>query len=245
MANMIMPARTGEIAYVYLSKRLHNISVGEGIASLMVARMFDFITISLFFFVSVMTIKSLPEIISKAVWVIVSGVVITIMILFLLLYFGENFINVIRRIAVMLNVEHFNTIQYLLRKGEETAQSFEMIKSKRVVVWTKAISIGIWLAMYLSFYFLIYAFTIDLTFFEIIIIASFGALLPLLPFYGIGGFGTTEATIAGVMILFGVLKEPAIIASFGLHIISFVYILVLGAYGAWKLNLKIKIFSRA
>lgn len=46
MANNILPARTGEVSYVYLSKKLHNISVGEGVASLMVARVFDFTTIS-------------------------------------------------------------------------------------------------------------------------------------------------------------------------------------------------------
>ena len=245
MANMIMPARTGEVSYVYLSKKLHNISAGEGIASLMVARIFDFTTISLFFFVSIISIESLPEIIGKAVWVIVSGVVITILILFLVLYFGEKCINTIRTITVMLNVEHFNATQYLLRKGDETAQSFETIKSKRVVVWTIAVSIGIWLVMYLAYYFLIYAFGIDLTIFEIIIIASFTTILLLLPFCGFGGFGTVEATIAGVMILFGVLKELAIVAAFGLHIIGLIYVMAFGVYGTWKLNLKTKIFRRA
>ena len=245
MANMIMPARTGEVSYVYLAKKLHSISVGEGVASLLVARVFDFLSISLFFLVSALCIVSLPGIISKAVWVIVGGVVAIILLLILLLYFGEKFINAIRRTAVILNVERFKAIQYLLQVVTETAQSFKAIKSRRVVVGTQAISIGLWLIMFLANYFLIYAFGIDLPFFEIIIIASFLVLLPLLPFYGMGGFGTTEAMSAGVMILFGVLKEQAIVASFGLHIIMLIYVLVLGVYGTLALNFKVRLFSPA
>ena len=245
MINRVLPARTGEVSYVYLIKRRHDIPTGEGIASLMVARMFDFITISLFFFVAAVNIKDLPEIIGKIIWIIAGFMVLLVLLIVWFVYFGNNFIGAIKRIVSILNIEHFNAIQYLLRKGEETAQSFETIKSKRVVVWTIAISIGIWLAMYLFFYLLIYAFGMDLTLFEIIIIASFGVLLPLLPFYGMGGFGTTEATFAVLMISFGVMKELAICTSFGLHIISLVYTLVLGGCGAWALNFKIKIFRRA
>lgn len=86
--------------------------------------------------------------------------------------------------------------------------------------------------------FLVYTFGIKLAIFEIIIISSFASLHPLLPVCGFGSFGTTEATLTIVMILFGVVKDLAIAASFGVHIFGLVYVFLLGGYGAWKLSLK-------
>ncbi|NAS89698.1 hypothetical protein C4E24_08220 [ANME-1 cluster archaeon AG-394-G21] len=70
MLNNILPARTGELSYIYLLKKLHNKKTGEGIATLFVARVFDFITISLLFIGSAFVIQDLSEIIMKLVWVI-------------------------------------------------------------------------------------------------------------------------------------------------------------------------------
>ncbi len=70
MANNILPARTGELSYIYLLKKLHNITTGEGFATLLVARVFDFFAISLLFFISALMIQDLPDIIMKMVWII-------------------------------------------------------------------------------------------------------------------------------------------------------------------------------
>ena len=231
MANNILPARTGEISYVYLSKKLHNISLGEGVATLMVARVFDFITISFLFFVAVMTSKDLSDIITNAIWVIAGLLIIVVLMLFYFVYFGEKILYVCIKIIQRLGLGQKRGAQYLLRKTNETAQSFETMKSKRVVVWTGFVSILIWVSAYSMDYTLIYAFGIDLSVSKIMIIASFSALLPLLPFHGIGGFGTTEATLAVTMIAVGVSNNLAIVASFGLHIIGIGYVLILGIYG--------------
>ncbi|WP_269849783.1 lysylphosphatidylglycerol synthase transmembrane domain-containing protein [Methanosarcina horonobensis] len=50
MVNSILPARSGELSYIYILKKYHDKSTGEGVATLMVARVLDFITISLLFF---------------------------------------------------------------------------------------------------------------------------------------------------------------------------------------------------
>ena len=51
MMNNILPVRTGELAYIYMLKKLHTKPTSEGFATLMVARVFDLITVSLLFLV--------------------------------------------------------------------------------------------------------------------------------------------------------------------------------------------------
>ena len=114
MANNILPARTGEVSYVYLSKKLHNVSVGEGVASLAVARMFDFITICFLFFVSTILIRDLPEIVSNIMWVIVGLLVFVIFHFLTIVFFGAIFVDAIRKVADGINVLRFSSVQYLI-----------------------------------------------------------------------------------------------------------------------------------
>jgi len=51
MMNNLLPARTGEVSYIYLINKVHERDISEGIATLVVARVFDFIVISGIFFV--------------------------------------------------------------------------------------------------------------------------------------------------------------------------------------------------
>lgn len=90
MVNNILPARTGELSYIYLLQKYHNKKVGEGTATLFVARVFDFISISLLFFISALMIQDLPDIIIKGVWVIAFFMVLIVISLIVLLYFGSD-----------------------------------------------------------------------------------------------------------------------------------------------------------
>jgi uncharacterized membrane protein YbhN (UPF0104 family) len=104
MANNILPARTGEISYVYLSKKLHDIPVGE---------------------------------------------LAFVLLLFLaLLFFGARFVDAIRRIADRLNALRFSFVPYLLRKGDETVQSFKLMKSKKLFGYVFVTSIAVWCSQY-------------------------------------------------------------------------------------------------
>lgn len=59
MMNNILPARTGELSYIYLQKSLHNKKAGEGVATLFVTRVFDFIVfVVLTFILNTFSIRS-------------------------------------------------------------------------------------------------------------------------------------------------------------------------------------------
>jgi len=231
MANNILPARTGEVSYVYLSKKLHNISVGEGVASLMVARIFDFITICFLFFVSTILIRDLPEIVSKIIWVIV-GLSVFVLLLFLaFVLFGEISVDMIRKVANGINALRFPFIHYLLRKGDETAQSLKLMNSKKLFTGVFVTSIMIWCFQYSTLYILANAMSISLTVWCMIFAITFVFFTTILPIQSIGGFGVIEGGWALGFMIMGISKEMAISSGFGFHIVLLIFALVLGAFG--------------
>ena len=239
MVNTILPARTGELSYIYLLKK-YKIPLEERIATLATARIFDFIIIAFFFLVSVIFLKDLPGIIQNIFWIIAICLVVLVVILCGLLYYSEYFITIIIKLSVKLKINRYQVTNRILKIIENTISSFKIIKSRQIILKSIIFSICIWGAMSLLYFIFLKAFNIDLEFFEIIVIVSFIAFLPLLPFYGVGGFGTMEVAITFFLVAFGVDEAIGIVASFGIHIIGLLYVIVLGLIGSLHLSFKVK-----
>ncbi len=231
MVNNILPARTGELSYIYLLKKLHNKKTGEGISTLLVARVFDFIIISFLFFISALMIRDLSDIVSKIIWAIV-GLLMFVLLLFLaLVFYDETFIDIIRRFANRIGALRFSLVRYLLRKGAETVQSFKLIKSKKLFGYVFVTSMIIWCFQYSMLYILTNAMNINLSFFEVLFGSTFAFFTTVLPIQGIGGFGTIEGGWTVGFIAVGLTKEAAISSGFAYHIIIWIYFLLLGRSG--------------
>ena len=240
MLNNILPARTGELSYIYLLKKLHNKKTGEGIATLFVARVFDFITISLLFIGSAFVIQDLPEIIMKLVWGITLFLGTITIFLIALLYSGKSFFKSVKRFCERFKWDKRYFVDYLLRKGEETAECFEKIKKRGKVIVIALIlnSFGIWLSLYSLNYILVSAMNINLSYCSIVFASTFALFTTFLPIQGIGGFGTLESGWTVGFIAVGLTKEVAISSGFGYHIILLVYFLILGCYGTVMIKFK-------
>ena len=236
MVNNILPARTGELSYIYLLKKLHHKKTGGGIATLFVARVFDFISICCLFIVSAILVKDLPEVVNKTIWIMAVFTILIVILLFLLVYFKERFLLTAKKVIKATGVKRFKFVGYILGKGEETIESLGVVKSKGIVAYVSLFSVSAWIFVCSMNYILINGVGIELSFLKIIIASSFMLLTSVLPIRGICGFGTTEALFTIVMVAFGVSVELAIIAGFGLHIILIVYCLIIGALGFAKMG---------
>ena len=238
MANNILPARTGEISYVYLSNKLHNIPLGEGVASLIVARVFDFATISFLFFLSTMLIRDLPEVVSRIIWIPAVLLVFVLLFFFAIAFFVEYSLETIRRVADRINALQFSLVQYLLRNVDETLQSYKSMKSKRLFGGVFVASIMIWCFQYSMLYILANAMNIHLAFWCMIFALTFAFFTTVLPIQTIGGFGTIEGGWALGFMIMGISKEMAISSGFGFHAILLGFALVIGAFGLLNIYLK-------
>ena len=238
MVNNILPARTGELSYIFLLKKLHQRKIEEGIATLIVARLFDFMAISIIFFVSILGVRDLPVVISKVIGIIAGFLVLVVLILISFLYFGDKFIYIARRFAVRLKL-NTRPVNYVLKKGEEIVQFLEG-KTKRTVLQLFLVSVGLWITSCMLAVVLVTGIRLELTVFEILVCISFLAVITSLPIQGILGLGTTEGAWSIALLLFGVSKEVAIPSSFGLHIMVLGYLAILGFYGIKKLKFKFR-----
>ena len=231
MVNNILPARTGELSYIYLLKKLHNKKTGEGISTLLVARVFDFIIISFLFFISALVIRDLPDIVSKIIWAIV-GLLMFVLLLFLaLVFYDEVFIDIIRRFANRIGALRFSLVRYLLRKGVETVQGFKLIKSKKLFGYVFITSMIIWCFQYSMLYILASAMNISLAFWCMIFALTITFFTIVLPIQTVGGFGTIECGWALGFMILGISKEISITSGFGFHIVLLTFTVVLGTCG--------------
>ena len=236
MVNAIMPARTGELSYIYLLKK-HKIPLEDRIATLITARIFDFITISFLFLVSVLFLKDLPGIVAGIFWIIAFCLAAFIFLLGSLLYFGDSFKRGMDKFVERMGLDRFKFAVRLQKIAGDTISSFKTIRSRRVMGKTSFLSVMIWVSSAILFFCFVKAFRLELEMFEIVILVCVAVLLPLLPFYALGGFGTTEVVLTLFLVAFGVEESFAIIASFGIHIIALIYSLILGSAGFLRIGL--------
>ena len=238
MMNNILPAKMGELSYIYLVNKIHTKSTGEGIATLMVARVFDLITVSLLFLVAAISVKNLTLTTYNALAIFGVFLALVVLILLNLVYFGAKFMNTARKIIPRIGIGHNKVISYLLVKGDETVLSLEVIKSKRLIGWTWILSMLVWASLYIVNYALINAMGIKASFESIMFASTFPVFTTILPIHALGGFGTIESGWTIGFMAIGIPKEIAITLGFSLHILTYMYFIILGLYGAWKLKLK-------
>lgn len=238
MVNGILPARTGELSYIYLVKTSKSISTGEAIATLAIARAFDFIAIILLFFISAMLVRDLPAVISNAFLTLAIFLIIIVLFVIFSVNKGKEFMDKIETIAKELNLKRFRVAEFLITKVNETASSFDIIHSKKLVFYSFSFSILIWSFKYYMFYTLLRGMNIDLVVTLVVLGSTFSQFADILPIPSLGAFGIYEGAWAIAFIPLGISKEMAISTGFGIHIILFIYFLILGCYGFLTIETK-------
>ncbi len=238
MVNSILPARTGELSYVYLLKKVHRRSVGDGVATLVVARMFDIVVIVIFFLLALQLMRDTPSALVGFAWV--GGVVLVIVIVSftLLVYSGRFFLNCVKSLFEMFHFVRWNLVKFLLAKAEETVESLDRIKSPGLFKYLQLflVSCGNWLSLYLLVYLLLMGMGISVGFCAVLFASTFVLISTILPVQGIGGFGTIEGAWTIGFMLIGLTKVDAISSGFIYHITLILYFLIFGIYGSLSLR---------
>lgn len=235
MANNILPARTGELSYIYLLKKFHNISSGKGAATLIIARIFDVSSIAGLFLISTVLVHNLPTSIVKVVWSIVFLLIMLVLVLVILMTAGDAIAQTIRKISTNSKLIKKCFIVYLSRKLEETVGSFSQI-NRTQTRGAVMLSICIWISLYSVNYMLANAISINVSFWAVLFASTFAMLTTLLPIQGMGGFGTMESGWTVGFMLLGITKETAITSGFSYHILICTFFFTLGLYGMLMLK---------
>jgi len=229
--NNLIPARLGELSFIYFLKEKEKLPINYGLSSLMVARIFDLLGIAFLFLLSFYLVSDLPIFVTNCL--ILVGFLIGMIVLFivLLLFYNERFLKFVERFASKTRLDRIKYARMALEKSEETLENFKIIKSGYVVVVSFVVSIMIWVLASMITHIFLMEMEIYLSIWKIMIASGILVITTILPIHSVGGFGTIESIWTATYVALGVSTKMAISSGFGIHLIIMLYFLILGFVG--------------
>jgi hypothetical protein len=241
LINVVLPSKTGELSYIYLVNKYHNRTIGEGIATLLIARIFDIISISALFLVSfAIVVHSIT-----ANMTLVYGVILVLGLFIVLLFFflnkSRSFLEAGLKLCSFAGIEKTRQVILILKKGEETVFALENARTSKEYSFTTIflLSLGVWGCMYAFTALIVISMDIHAGLFAIFFACTFAFMTAILPVQGIGNFGTFEAGWTVGFLSIGISPELAVSTGFSFHIINVMFTGILGLAGIILLHGKI------
>jgi uncharacterized membrane protein YbhN (UPF0104 family) len=225
----LFPARIGSLSYIYLLNRRLNFSFEAATSTLVIAVIFDFITLSPFLFISILAVgiasSALPLsallLASLVFFLVICLILWKISQIFSLLGRGLSFLSRSFRLEgqkwVRISAEKIQLIKdYLVQS-----------KKRKILFPLFSLSLFIRLAKYGSLYFLLYSLLRShgmslerISFWKTILGTTGAELTSALPIKGIGGFGTWESAWALTFRLMNFDSRLAILSGIGVHLLT-------------------------
>jgi uncharacterized protein (TIRG00374 family) len=220
---MVLPSKLGELSYPYLLNRITGKNVTEGLASLVISRVYDFFIILLILLSVSIGYQTLFKI--NPFFLIPVVIFLIFFIVFLFFYMGRLlkwFSNVLGKISNRARSRNANIVVWIQRKMHETAEDFDSIKARKTYLSVALTSLASWAMIFITFYAYMKGFGIDVSSTKLILGSTIAVIGNALPISGIGNWGTLEAGWAAGFLMVGLSKEKAITTGFAIHILIFV-----------------------
>jgi len=222
----LLPARIGSLAYVYVVTQRCGVPLRDGLASFLLAFVFDFLAIAPLLLLALAVVGS--GITGWWVLLLLAGVV-TVAALFA--FYG---------LAPALDLvaagcARTQRLHAVATKARETVESLREIRRRRVLGKVFWVSIVVRLFKFSAYYTLLHAVLVSRGFtlatlnpFSVFLGVAGAELSATLPIHSLAGFGTYEAAWALGFTRLGFSKELAILSGFATHLLSQIHDYSLG-----------------
>lgn len=236
----IIPARLGELSYIYLLKKVNAVPPGISLSSLLMARVFDQIAISVLFFLSSF-FAPFPTQRLKMVYMGIGGVLmLAIALLMAILVYKDASVRWLRTLLVRFNLHRYQIVRRMLNEAEQIAVNLTCLRHKTTLLHILGYSFLIWISIFSVNYVLLTAFAVHLSFASILLVSTLIIFLGMLPLQLMGGVGIRETTWMFLLGALGVSQNVAIVSGFGTHIVTTLFLFIFGVYGLWRLRKALK-----
>ena len=235
MANNIFPLRIGEIVGAYVLAKKEGISKSTSLATVVMTRVFDGIAFILYAPIVLFLLylhKNFGMNTLRIPWLRYTGIMaIAIFVGSLLFLYGmlkkrELTVNIFRRIFFFTGEKFLERLTGIINSFIE---GLTVLRSTKHVTMTLLSSLLVWFFEGTTFYLVIRAFGMGLTYpmaFFVMIVVGMGVLLPSSP----GFIGVYEYFCIVGMALFGVEKSRALTYSLVTHSLQFLLIIAMGFF---------------
>jgi len=241
LLNQMLPMRAGELSYVYLARYRENVPVGEGLGTLIIARVMDLIAFMLVYPIAILVLYlqgfHFPSYIWKILLAAVPVFFMLALLLFLLSFRGRKMLDLFRRVVLKMPFVPSRLVCRVLEKLEESVSSFEQLGSRRLILNTLVISLAIYGVLCVAGYFLLLGLGYYMSIPLVIFCSTLAYLSNILPIHGFCGFGTHEAGWTIGCMMAGFSKEMGMASGFSFHIIILGFATVAGLYGIFRVGI--------
>lgn len=228
-ANLVIPARLGDLVRVFILKHQFETTYSQGISSILVERIYDIVTVALIGLVSIPFFLTFPaEYYIMIVAPLVGGALFFLVLLFVGRVRSEN--RVVRIILQML--DEIRTVSLSLR-------SMLLLGGVSIVIWLVDIAVCVFVV-------LMFQAPLDIPSVALaIVIGNLVKAVPITP----GGLGTYEFTVQTILQRGGIPHVAATVIAFIDHLIKNMVTVIGGVvavyvFGDWMFEVLRKVFTR-
>lgn len=227
MGNNIFPFRIGELLRAYVLKRNEEVSISSSLATIVVERIFDGLTMLLFVFVALPTAPFLSDALR---FTVIMGSVVFFGALLVFLFVAAQPVVAARIYNPV--IDHFVPSRFrdqLRGFIERFIVGLAALRDFKHVIMIFFTSILIWLLETVKYWFVMHAFELDLSFFTLMLmngVVNLATTLPTAPGY----IGTFDGPGIAVLVAFGVERALATAYTLVLHAALWLPITLLGFY---------------
>ena len=238
---MVLPARTGEISYIYVLTRKFKFPVEIGISTLALVMVFDLAIVFSLIVIGVIIVWITFGFGSLAIssWQIILIAAILLIISLLLLFYLSAiiklFIIAINKLMLKTKMGRSKVIQYIYKKLQDINISIEEIKKRKVYGKVYVYSVICRVLKFVAYYMVIhavlkpmgYGFS-SLNFWVIFLATVVAEISAVLPTHALAGFGTYEGAFALAFVALGFPLALSKIVGFSYHILTLSFSVTLG-----------------
>lgn len=224
----ILPAKTGDVTYIFIAKNRLDLALTEGTATLFAARFYDFSVVALFLIILLPFSKDeMPD------WIYLPAILFCVLILIgtlgILAFLKFDKSKIESGILPLKVQEQTPAYQNRLRTAwNKFIVGLREIQEHGAHGKVALITAGIWLCVYSNFYFAAKSMGLPVAFYHIAIISIVMIPLTLLPLQGFANIGTHEIGWTSVLVAFNYPYKTALAIAAGSHFILLLSVLVSG-----------------
>ena len=235
--NMVLPARTGELSYIYVLTRRFMFPIEIGVSTLMIVLIFDLVIVFSLILISIIIVGINTYAISSISVIAIAIVLLAISLL--ILFYLSNIIDIVliayRKLLTKFKVSEEKLVFKIYKKLLDININLRLIKAKKIYWKVYLSSIATRVLKFTAYYLIIHAILspMDYTFgdlnYWVILLATVAAeISAVLPTHALAGFGTYEGAFALAFIVLGFTQEISIIVGFSYHLVVLLFTVLLG-----------------
>ncbi|MHB1346010.1 MAG: lysylphosphatidylglycerol synthase transmembrane domain-containing protein [Candidatus Humimicrobiaceae bacterium] len=238
---MVLPARTGELSYVYVMTKKFKFPVEIGISTLAIVLVFDLAIVFSLIVIAIIVVWITIGFGSLAIssWpvILIAGIllILSLLLLFYLSAIIRFFLNLLRRLMLRTKAGKNKAITFIYKKLSDINESILLIKQRKIYGKVYFYSIVCRVLKFAAYYMVIHAILapmgygfISLNFWVIFLATVVAEISAVLPTHALAGFGTYEGAFALAFIALGFPASLSKIVGFSYHITMLSFSVILG-----------------